>query len=477
MNIAGNIGNEESNSLSTDNENYLLMRAFSKVILSPWLRLKNDGTVIDSGNFNQFPLGTDFFSQALKAPAGTPDPHRPVSDAVQKAFETWQTQQLDYNYPDREQNRIFNIHILQSGADEVLIICSEPALDINHRVDDSLTSERLRTELKKHESKEKNHHYIFEFICKLHSETQLDEALSLVRRYGELIFPETSAEFLVVIPRTGKLENLTGWGEKVSRSLTVDKSQCPVFISRNILIEPALYCKAALQEDEDQAGYHLCLPVMSKDEIFGVLRLIWQNQNVYLGGEEFKQTACVFAEQISSFLEKMQLKQIIKNQSMKDPGSGLYNRKYFLEAMTREIHRVQRNEKTLSVLLIEAGNIQDIRRTYGVDVYQKLMVRFTKLLFRAVRISDLVCHYERDIFVISMAGMGREILQQRIKEIFLSLRNEKYSFEQDILSLNILIGAAIFPEHGKKIEDLLLVAEKALNYAGSSGHTGYVIAD
>ena len=131
-----------------------------------------------------------------------------------------------------------------------------------------------------------------------------------------------------------------------------------------------------------------------------------------IGPDELSQpvllVAKMFAEQVSLSIANIRLREDLRNQSIRDPLTGLYNRRYLEETMEREIRRAVRSEQGLGVLMLDLDHFQKFNDTHGHDAGDTVLRETAWLLLKSVRAEDLVCRFGGEEFVVILPRGGLE---------------------------------------------------------------------
>ncbi len=240
----------------------------------------------------------------------------------------------------------------------------------------------------------------------------------------------------------------------------------------------------------------LCLPIAAHGETLGSLYLeqaTSQDKNKNAGeaigqaadeiqvgtlSEAKQQLARTAGEQISLSLANLKLQETLRTQSIRDPLSGLFNRRYLEASMEGELSRAQRKPHPIAVVMIDIDHFKRFNDTFGHEAGDLLLAKFAGLLKAHVRNEDIACRYGGEEFVLvlpelslTMAHQRAEQLRQKVKDLHLEYRS------QALGTVTISMGIAMFPEQGENTADLIRAADAALYRAKHEGRDRTVLAE
>ena len=172
------------------------------------------------------------------------------------------------------------------------------------------------------------------------------------------------------------------------------------------------------------------------------------------------------AEQVQ---ENLKLQEILREQTLRDPLTGLYNRRYLDETMKREIARAEREKYPLSFLMIDIDHFKDLNDTYGHSAGDAVLVALGDLFHTRIRQGDIVCRYGGEEFIVIMPQADVEDAKRRAEEIRRDFGDLYINCDGIELSATISIGIALYPQHGNDTDTVIKAADAALYKAKQSG--------
>jgi diguanylate cyclase (GGDEF)-like protein len=233
--------------------------------------------------------------------------------------------------------------------------------------------------------------------------------------------------------------------------------------------------------DPARASGYLCVPVIAQGESLGV---IYVQDAAKIGqplGESTARRKQAFAvnlaEQISLALANLRLRETLRYQSVRDPLTGLFNRRHMEESLQRELHRAARNGKQVPVFMMDLDHFKQFNDSFGHEAGDILLREFGSLLTTQIRGSDIACRYGGEEFVVILVEAGLDVARQRADSLREQVRDMRVQHQGQMLRrVTVSIGVAAFPDHGTSSSQLLNAADKALYAAKAEGGDHVVLA-
>ncbi len=224
------------------------------------------------------------------------------------------------------------------------------------------------------------------------------------------------------------------------------------------------------------AHTYLCIPILAQGEALGILHFQATDEAPTLGDSElsFKTT---FAGQVGLSVANIRLREALRSQSIKDPLTGLYNRRYLTEMLERETRRAVRSEQSLGVLMLDLDHFKKFNDTYGHDAGDAVLRETASFLSKSIRAEDIVCRYGGEEFVVILPTADLNASHARGERIRAKLRELTVLHHgQSLGMITISVGVAALPVHGTSPKDLLSAADAALYRAKREGRDRVVSA-
>ena len=169
---------------------------------------------------------------------------------------------------------------------------------------------------------------------------------------------------------------------------------------------------------------------------------------------------------------------LLREQSVRDHLTGLFNRRYMEETLERELHRASRNQHSLGVIMLDVDDLKRFNDTYGHAAGDAILRAMGNLLVGHVREEDIACRYGGDEFLIILPDASRKVTHTRAELICKDTKQFHLQFEgQSLEAITFSLGVAVFPENGSTSATLLKTADNALYRAKREGRGRVVEAE
>ena len=189
----------------------------------------------------------------------------------------------------------------------------------------------------------------------------------------------------------------------------------------------------------------------------------------------FRQTqVALFNEvalQIAQALEKSIIFQETRKLAITDDLTQLNSRRYFMDALEKEISKSERNHSTFSLIMIDVDHFKSVNDTYGHPAGDGILKKLSSLLKSITRKGDITARFGGEEFIVLLPGASEKhavSIAEKIRlqaEKYLTLKQKNRSLKK----VTISAGVSSFPESGKKNSELLTSVDEYLYFAKNEG--------
>jgi diguanylate cyclase (GGDEF)-like protein/PAS domain S-box-containing protein len=167
----------------------------------------------------------------------------------------------------------------------------------------------------------------------------------------------------------------------------------------------------------------------------------------------------------------------LREQSVRDHLTGLFNRRYMEVTLERELLRAARKGLPLGIIMLDVDDFKRFNDTYGHAAGDAILRELSSLLLKHIRGEDIPSRYAGDEFIIILPDASQEVTQERAELIRKHAQHLNIQFEgQTIGKITLSLGVVMFPNDGATITALLRSVDNALYHAKHEGRNRVVTA-
>jgi diguanylate cyclase (GGDEF)-like protein len=221
------------------------------------------------------------------------------------------------------------------------------------------------------------------------------------------------------------------------------------------------------------AGYS-CRPLIAQGETIGLLYLETGNP---ASDHAASYDLDVFAENLALALANHRLRESLRSQSIHDPLTGLYNRRYLEEVMELDIARASRSGESFALVMADLDHFKRINDRFGHDAGDLVLTEFAQAVQAQIRKGDVACRYGGEEFIVLVRGADVEAAAARAESIRQAIASLSLSWNgTSIGPVTVSLGVAAYAEHADNPRALVALADGALYAAKRNGRNRVEIA-
>jgi len=302
------------------------------------------------------------------------------------------------------------------------------------------------------------------------------EAHGVLGKFLQQIFPEDAGTLSVIDGGSKLLKVVVVWGGIPITQEVFPKEECWALRTGRIFGTSERHAGLCHHPDAPRGVEFLCLPMVAQGDALGVLRLQCQVSTPCMD-ESKRQLAVTVAEHANLALANLLLRETLHHQSIRDPLTGLYNRRYLEEAMEREIYRAERHQSSLGLIMLDVDHFKQFNDRFGHDAGDELLRELGKFLIAKVRPTDIACRYGGEEFLVILPETTLAAVVNKAEQLREKCKRLTIVYQGRILGrTTISLGVAAFPEHGITPQALIQTVDKALYQAKEEGRDRLVVA-
>ena len=309
------------------------------------------------------------------------------------------------------------------------------------------------------------------------------EAYDVAARTAELILPGSSGALFMYNPSRDHLERRAAWGQLVS------SLEPPVFSpdscwalrrGRTHSVDDSCSGRLCGHECDTSQAPSMCIPMIAQGEVLGVVRIEPAAASApAASGDEsgISAVATALLEHIAMALTNLRLRESLRDQSIHDPLTGLFNRRYMEESLAREIRQAERRGQPLTVVMLDLDHFKRFNDRFGHQAGDLVLREVGALLSHHIRSGDIPCRYGGEEFALVLPDTGWEAVVAKVEALLAAIKGLHLRCDDRTLGrVASSAGIACFPEHGTTGVELLRSADHALYQAKTNGRDRAMVA-
>ena len=316
----------------------------------------------------------------------------------------------------------------------------------------------------------------------LESCQSLDEAYAVIAGVAEPLFAGDAGAVYSLASSGTAAEAVAVWGSPPPTRTVFRPTDCWA-LRRGRLHEvhdgdPELKCPHV---EEPIASGLLCEPLVAQTETMGLLHVQIRRRAagkaraaLLVDRARLVQT---LGKQVALALANIRLRATLREESARDPLTGLFNRRYMEESLDREIRRATREGYGLGVLLADLDNFKQLNDAFGHATGDEVLRRIGRFLASVVRGEDIACRFGGEEFVVILSKASLDDTHRRAEALREGIKAHSLDEPTRLYpAATMSVGVAAYPEHGTSAAQLILAADSAMYLAKAQGRDRVVVA-
>jgi diguanylate cyclase (GGDEF)-like protein len=304
----------------------------------------------------------------------------------------------------------------------------------------------------------------------------IEEAYIAIRQSLQQLFPDDSGALYIFNSSHTMVEATAVWGEQPPSEIVVAPDDC--WGLRRGRPHGAMEIRAGFKcrHVEAEKAAYICIPLVAHGEAIGMFHVLLDSPDPVQS--ETKQNLAVrVAEYLGLALAKLKLQETLQRLSIRDPLTGLFNRRHMEESMELELRRAERQGKQVGVIMVDIDHFKPFNDTYGHEAGDALLREMGAFLQRHIRGNDIACRYGGEEFTLILRDISLEMIEQRAEQVRNAAKQLKVIHGGRFLeNITLSLGVAMFPVHGATVMAVLQAADVALYRAKETGRDRVCLA-
>lgn len=299
-----------------------------------------------------------------------------------------------------------------------------------------------------------------------------EEAYKIIIRHLEIQFPAMSGAILAIGEGGDSAEIVARWGDPATKHNFALRDCWGLRrgrVNTSLATDDRLACTHI---GPDLPSYAMCVPMMAQGETLGILYLDTgaDRSKARPLTDTQERTIKTLTEHLALAVANLNLRETLRTQAIRDPLTGLFNRRYMEEALDREFRRALRKGSLLAILMVDIDHFKRLNDLHGHEAGDAVLRELAKLFQAQLRAEDIASRYGGEEFVLILPEIDLAAATEcaeRLREAIHAMQIQHYG--QTLRGISLSAGVACFPQHGKTVDVLMRAADAALYRAKENG--------
>lgn len=301
------------------------------------------------------------------------------------------------------------------------------------------------------------------------------DAYDVIVRYIAQLFPQEAGALYITRASRNLVERVAVWGNQAPEAIFIEPGDCwgmrrgRIHTSGNGYTTPP--CRHALQTSDGTIST-LCIPLIAFGETLGLLHFVMDlERDSNLPSARYREPLVrALADQIGLAIANLKLRENLRFQAIRDPLTGLYNRRFMQETLQHEVQRARLSGASVGVVMIDVDHFKRFNDTFGHLAGDFVLKSIGAHLQEQGEELKLACRYGGEEFALILPAMTVEQVVARAEQLRHHIKNLSLQHGKNSLGkVTISVGVGMYPRDGGEPESLIHAADRALYTAKQAG--------
>jgi diguanylate cyclase (GGDEF)-like protein len=293
----------------------------------------------------------------------------------------------------------------------------------------------------------------------------------LIERYLPQLFPDMPGALYLINPSHTLLRRMAQWNDPKASQEEFTPSECWSLRRGqqhiNLDFSKEVTCTHV---DATQTDAYMCWPLIAQNDTVGLLYVEHGAGQPFVLDDRALQDINVLCETVALAVVNLRLRETLRNQSIRDPLTGLFNRRYLEESLDLEFSRAERSKNPIAIIMIDVDHFKHFNDTFGHTAGDLVLKRVGQTIHASIRKGDVACRYGGEEFILVLVGASIDAARWRAEQVRNAVKALNVEFDGRALGpLTVSLGIAIYPTSGARPGEIIAASDEALYEAKRNG--------
>ncbi|AEA33087.1 diguanylate cyclase [Hippea maritima] len=235
------------------------------------------------------------------------------------------------------------------------------------------------------------------------------------------------------------------------------------FVEKNV-------CLSFIEHDKN----HVCIPLLVGGTVGSVVQLIFEEKQKTKEIEKKIKRVKVFLKEAAPVIEAKRLLSQLKESTMRDPLTGLYNRRFLDEFAATFSATVKRRNTLAGILMCDVDFFKQVNDVYGHNVGDEVLRGVVRAIAKSIRESDIAVRFGGEEFLVLLQDVDEKSVLEIAERIRSDVEKTEITVQGNVIKKTLSIGVSIFPKDSKNLWQCIKFSDVAMYKAKEAGRNRVV---
>lgn len=312
----------------------------------------------------------------------------------------------------------------------------------------------------------------------LYSAKSFDELLMVIKRAMHTLIPEADGALYVYDDSRSMLELAASWGCNPDFTQHILPDDCWALRRGRAYAYGQKPIQFACDHVHKSDTPYFCLPIIAHGETIGLMHIVFDGFEEnglmrHMRDEVLRNRwdiSLICGEQISLAVANVRLRQELHEKSLRDPLTGLWNRRWFMDHAQRETVIAARDKRDLALISVDVDHFKQFNDCFGHDAGDLVLMEVGRIMTRHGGPQIHPCRIGGEEFILLCIDHDQKAAEAQAEALRIAISQAQITAMGKALpQITISAGLALLGRDGSDLQSLMLAADKGLYMAKAAG--------